>query len=144
MNTDKKTAGILEDAKINVKTKLSALWAAVMFCYIYGDIVSFFAPGGYIAQSMAGKMGPFPVTQVLLLVGSVYMAIPCVMVFLSLILKPKTNRWANIILGVFYGVANGATFIAASWAYFIFFGIVETVLTALIVWHAFTWPKQEA
>jgi len=32
----KKTARILEDVKINVKIKLSALWVAVMFLYICG------------------------------------------------------------------------------------------------------------
>jgi uncharacterized membrane protein len=95
-------------------------------------------------RTLQTKVGPFPVTQALLLGGSVYMAIPCVMVFVSLILKPKVNRWTNIIIGVFYGVANLATFITSSWAYFIFIGIVETVLTGLIVWYAFKWPKQEA
>ena len=34
MNSQK-TATILEDAKINVKIKLSALWAALMFLFIY-------------------------------------------------------------------------------------------------------------
>ena len=43
MNTNKKTVRILEDVKISTKMKLSALWAAVMFCYIFGDINSFFS-----------------------------------------------------------------------------------------------------
>ena len=34
----------LEDFKINVKFKLSALWTAVMFCYIYGDYFSLYVP----------------------------------------------------------------------------------------------------
>ncbi len=34
-NSNIKTARILEDVKINVKIKLSALWVAVMFLYIY-------------------------------------------------------------------------------------------------------------
>jgi len=34
MNTNKKTPRILEDVKINVKMKLSALWVAVMFLYV--------------------------------------------------------------------------------------------------------------
>lgn len=38
MNTNKITTE-LEDMKISVKMKLSALWAAVMFCFIYGDIL---------------------------------------------------------------------------------------------------------
>ena len=51
---------------------------------------------------MEGFMGPFPVTQGSLLSASILMMIPAVMVFLSLTLKPKVNRWANIILGTVY------------------------------------------
>ena len=28
---------VLDDLKIHVRFKLSALWAALMFCYIHGD-----------------------------------------------------------------------------------------------------------
>jgi len=141
MNTNNK-ATEMEDMKIGVKMKLSALWAALMFCFVYGDIFSFHRPG-LIVEIIAGKMGPFPVTQGSLLGAALYMAIPGVMVFLSLALKPKVNRWANIILGVFYIVTNSISFLTDSWAYFIVLGVVEVVLTALIVWYAWKWPKQE-
>jgi len=39
LNGIKKAGRALDDIKIHVKVKLSALWAAVMFCYIYGDIL---------------------------------------------------------------------------------------------------------
>ena len=97
MNTNNKTGEILEDAKINVKMKLSALWGAMMLLYIYADILSLFRPG-QIEEIMKGLMGPFPVTQTSLLVASILMIIPAVMVFLSLTLKPAVNRWTNIIL----------------------------------------------
>ena len=145
MNSINKTARILEDVKINVKTKLSALWAALMFLYIYGDLTTFYKPG-MINEIIAGKMGPLgPTTQVVLLGSAIFMAIPGVMVFLSLTLKPKANRWANIILGILYTVVMLITMLMpGSWAYYIFLGIVEIVLTVLIVWYAWKWPKQEA
>ncbi len=144
MNTNKQAARILEDVKINVKMKLSALWVAVMFCYVYGDIFGLLKPG-HIEEIIAGKPGPLgPTTQVVLLAIAISMAIPAVMVFLSLTLKPKANRWANIILGVFYTVFMLITMLMGPWAYYIFLGIVEVVLTALIVWYAWKWPKQEA
>ena len=136
-----KTARILEDVTISTKMKLSALWASVMFCYIYGDFFSFFAPGEYMTQIMAGKIGPFPVTQGSLLGVSAFMSIPCVMVFLSLILKPKASRWTNIVIGLFYTVTNGMSFLANSWAFMIYFGIIESGLTLLIVWYAYRWPE---
>jgi hypothetical protein len=134
MNT--KPIGILED----VRTKLSALWIAMMLLYIYADILSLFRPG-QIEEIMDGLMGPFPVTQGSLVVASLLMIIPAVMVFLSLTLKPGVNRWTNIALGVLYTLVNISNLIGESWAYYISFGVVEIVLTLLIVWYAWTWPN---
>ena len=142
MNTKKITTE-LEDMKISVKMKLSALWAAVMFCFIYGDIIAFHQPG-VIADIMAGKMGPFPVTQESLLIAALFMAIPGVMVFLSLALKPKVNRWTNIVLGVFYIITNSLSAFSDSWAFFIVMGVIEGALLALIIWYAWKWPEQES
>ena len=132
----------MEDMKINVKMKLSALWMVLMLLYIYADIFSLFRPGT-IEKMMKGLMGPFPVTQGSLLAASILMMIPAVMVFLSLTLKPKVNRWANISLGVLYTVVNINNLIGEIWAYYIFFGVVEIALTFLIVWFAWTWRNLE-
>ncbi len=144
MSSNKKTARILADTKINVKIKLTALWAAVMSCYVYGDLLGFYKTGG-IEELIAGKgAGGIQITQVVVLGIAISMAIPSVMIFLSLTLKPKANRWANIILGIFYTVfILGTMLMSGAWAYYIFLGIVEAVLTALIVWYAWKWPKQE-
>ena len=88
-------------------------------------------------------MGPFPVTQGSLLTASILMIIPAVMVFLSLTLKPKVNRWANVTLGVLYTLVNISNLIGETWAYYIFFGIMEIVLTLLIVWYAWKWTNPE-
>ncbi len=134
---------ILEDVKINVKMKISGLWVAVMLCYLYGDIVRLYEPGA-LEEMLAGRMGPLgPTTQGLLLGVAMFMAIPALMVFLSLVLNPKANRWANIILGLVFTVVMLITMPGAS-GYYIFLGIVEVALTALIVWHAWKWPRQEA
>jgi len=141
MNTIKKTAE-MEDMKIGVKMKLSALWVAMMLLYIYADILSLFRPG-QIEEMREGLMGPLPVTQASLLVASILMIIPAVMVFLSLTLKPKVAGWANIAVGVLYTVVNISNLIGEAWAYYIFFGIIEIVLTLLIVWYAWTWANPE-
>ena len=49
-------------AKTPVQMKLSALWAALMFLYIYADFFSLYKPG-QIEEVMAGRMGPLPITQ---------------------------------------------------------------------------------
>jgi hypothetical protein len=142
MITNKKKAE-LEDVKINVKIKLSALWVTLMFCYTYADILGFYAPGN-IEELISGGIAGIQMTQGLLLGSAILMAIPSVMVFLSLTLKAKTNRLANIIVGIVYiGVLGSTFFTGRNPAYYIFFAILKALLIALIVWHAWKWPKQE-
>ena len=132
----------LEDVKINVKIKLSALWATVMFLYLYVDVFGLFRPG-LIEDIIAGEVAGFQITQVWLLGVIILMTIPSLMVFLSLALKAKANRWANIIVGIFEIVVNLIFVIMPPfWPFYIFGTIVEVVLLALIVWFAWKWPTQ--
>ena len=141
MNTPKVGKTALEDAKVNVKVKLSALWAAVMFCYVYGDYFGLYGHGK-LAEMMEGKIGPLGEATPGVLVGvSAMMAIPSVMVFLSLVLPPALNRWLNLALGVAYTVIMLMTLRAAP-AFYVFMGVIEVLLTLLIAWHAWAWPRR--
>jgi hypothetical protein len=131
-----------EDVKIDVKMKLSALWVALMLIYIYADILSLFKAGA-IEKMMEGFMGPFPVTQGSLLSASILMMIPAGMVFLSLTLKLAVNRWVNIIMGILYTFVNIGNLMGETWAFYISFGIVEILLTILIVGFAWNWRPLE-
>jgi len=140
MNTPKKTEHLYEDPKINVKIKLSALWATVMFCYVYGDYFGLYTPGT-VQEMIAGKMGPLgAATQGVLAGTSAMMAIPSLMVFLSLVLPPRFNRVLNVALGIIYTLIILAS-MPGTWAYYIFFGVIEVVLTLSVAWYAWTWPR---
>ena len=134
---------ILEDSNIPVRFKLSALWASVTFCYLYGDYFGLHKPGALQAM-LDGIMGPLgPTTQGVLLGTSIMMAIPSVMVFLSLALKASASRWLNIVFGLIFTAIMLIT-MPGAWYFYVFLGIVEVVLTVLIVWYAWTWPRREA
>ena len=142
MSTIKKTAELV-DVKINVKLKLSALWVTLMFFYAYRDIIGFMEPG-HLEQFMAGEIEGIVITQALLMVSVIIQAIPSVMVFLSLVLKAKANRWTNIILGLVYiAVLVGFSTVGEITILYLFYAIAEAGLLALIVWHAWKWPKLE-
>jgi len=70
-------------------------------------------------------------------------AIPGVMVFLSLVLPPAMKSWTNVTLGAIYTVIMLIT-MPGEWAFYIFLGVAEVALTGLIVWYAWNWPRQEA
>jgi hypothetical protein len=122
-----------------VRLKLSALWAAVMFCYVYGDFFSLFKPGR-LASMQAGQTGVGPTTQGALLAFAVLMSVPALMVFLALILPAAICRWANILAGAAFTLLMLAI-IPGAWTFYEYLGIVEAALTALIVWYAWRWPR---
>ena len=93
------------------------------------------------ADVEAGEIGGFTVNQAFLLGTTAYIVIPSLMVFLSLILRPRVNRIANIALSVMYAL----TIIAASigeWNYYIFGSAIEVMLLAAIVSYSWTWPTE--
>jgi len=70
-------------------------------------------------------------------------SIASVMVFLSLVLRSRVNRWTNIVLPILYIVSIAVSAIGESSAYFIFLSLTEGVLLLLIIWYAWTWPNRE-
>jgi len=144
MYTNTKHPKNLEDVKINVKIKLSALWIALMFCYTYADILGFYAPGN-LEELLSGEIAGIQMTQGLLLGSAILMVIPSVMIFLSLILKAKVNRLVNIIAGVVYlGVLGSTFFTGRNPAYYLLFAAVKALLLVLVIWFAWKWPKRDA
>jgi hypothetical protein len=131
----------LEDLKINVKLKLSALWVSLVLIYLYADLFGFYTPG-HLEDLMEEELAGFQITQVLLLGFMILMTIPSLMVFLSLTLKAKPNRWVNIIVAILQLVFVLAGILDPN-IYFIFASSVETVLLLLIIYYAWTWPTQE-
>ncbi len=131
---------VFEDVKVNVKIKLSALWASLVLCYLYGDYFGLYKPGS-LQSMLDGQMGPLgPTTQGVLLGTSIMMAIPCVMVFLSLVVPPKINRVANVALGLVYTAIMILT-MPGAWVFYLFFGVVEIALSLAIVGFAWKWPR---
>lgn len=130
----------LEDFRPPVKLLLSALWASLMFLYIYGDYFNLYTPGK-LEKMAAGDIGFGPATETALLAVSAMMAFPAVMVFLSLALAPAINRWLNLLLGLAYTAIMALTMPGAP-LFYIFLGALEISLTLLIAFLALTWRRE--
>ena len=121
------------------RIKLSALWVSLMLTYLLGDVLRIFS-GDFVAGEVSGMQ----ISQGLMLGMAVLMVIPVVMVFLSLILKHAVNRWANIILPIFFFVFNAIglpTYPSVYDQFLIFVGLVFNLVT---VWVAWRWKEQSA
>jgi hypothetical protein len=127
------------EKRIDIRIRLSALWAVLMFLYVYADILSLFRPG-QIDEIRGGMMGPVEVSEVSLMLAALLVTIPALMVFFTLIFKPVVIRWSNLILGTLFTVVNIVNLFGEDWAYYIFFGITEVVITLLIIKLAWSHP----
>lgn len=142
MNTEKSKQYELEDFKVNVKLKLGALWVSFMFFYIYVDYFHLYMPGKD-EEIIKGQVFVFDITQGFLLVALALVAIPVLMIFLSVFLPAKVNRLTNIIVATMlipYMLFNLA---GEAWVHMVFGAVVEVVLLCLIIRYAWKWPRIE-
>ncbi|MDQ2862509.1 MAG: DUF6326 family protein [Bacteroidota bacterium] len=132
----------LEDITVNVKIKLSALWASVTLCYLYGDYFELYIPKK-VEELISGDN--ILASPIKLFLASLLLAIPALMVCLSIILKPTVNKWLNMAFGIFFTAIMlliATTSITPWRIFYVFLAIVESIITSLIVWYAWKWPRQ--
>lgn len=143
MNSNRTNTNHFEDIKVNIKIKLSALWTTVTLCYLYGDYFELYVPQKTQGLVTGVNMLNSPIK---LFAASILLAIPALMVFLSIILKSTVNRRLNIVLGIFYTalmVLIALTSITPWRTFYVFLAMVESCITALIVCYAWKWSKNK-
>ncbi len=122
-----------------MKARLSTLWVVVMFNMVFADILTFIKPGA-LQELWAGQAG-VQITQGLLLVFALLLEIPIAMIFVSRILKPGPNRWANTV-----AAAITTAFVVGGGSltpHYVFFATVEIACMALIVRSVWTCRRSE-
>ena len=130
----------LETYRPPTAIKLALLWATLVFLYIYNDYFSLYLPGT-IADMMAGRMGPLGPASPQVLVGvSMMLAIPSLMIFLSVAMPALVSRWLNVLFGVAYTGIEVMTFVGSPPFYQIVVGF-EIFATLSIIWFALKWPR---
>lgn len=137
---------VRDEADFQARMRLSVLWISVTLCYAYADIIALFIPGG-LQMMLQGKMGPWPVSQELLLGVSVLLAVSPVMAFVSIAFGEGAVRVLNVVFGLaFLAIALTSTVLA--WRlgnlHYVFFSALEGVMNGLIVWYALRWPRRLA
>jgi hypothetical protein len=138
------TRSALEDLRMPVQAKLAAAWTSFMFLYIYVDYFALYKPG-VIHDILAGVVYEFDISQVFVVVGLSLVAVPILMVFLSMTLPARANRLMNLVVAPIYVVVSAFNALGESWTYYYTLTIgLEVILLALIVRYAWTWPRRTA
>jgi hypothetical protein len=132
----------LEDLRMPVQAKLAAAWTSFMFLCIYVDYFHLYKPGA-IDQIRGGVVWEFDISQVFVIIGLSLVAVPILMVFLSMTLPARANRLMNLIVAPIYVLVSAFNALGESWTYFYGLGVVlEVLLLAFILRYAWTWPRR--
>jgi len=126
-----------------LKTRLAVFWVFIGATMSANTILYFIVPG-VIDEIRVGKVVGMQAEQGLLLIMAIlYYWIPLAMAVLSLTLKDRVNRWASIVLGIFYAVfilfelSMNVTSIA--YPYLMLMDTSAIVAAILIAWYAWKW-----
>jgi hypothetical protein len=134
----------LEDLRMPVQAKLAAAWTSLMFLYVYVDYLHLYKPGT-IDDILDGVVYEFDISQTLLTIFLASVAVPGLMIVLSVILPARANRVINLVVPSVYIPYSAFELAGESWTFFYGLGVgLEVLLLAFILRSAWTWPRRTA
>ena len=136
-------ANLLDNPPIPVQAKLAAAWTSLMFLVIYIDYFHLYQPGE-IDDIRGGVIFGFDISGTLMSVFFVIIAVPALMILLSVTLLARVNRVTNLVVASLYIPAVGMNFLGAPSDYAFYYALtigVEVLILAFILRSAWTWPR---
>ena len=141
-----KTPNQLDNPPFPVQAKLAAAWTSFMFLYIYVDYFHLYKPGA-VDDIRAGVVFEFDISPTLMTAFLALIAIPALMVMLSMALPARVNRATNLVVASLYLPVTVFNAVGESWDWAFFYGLsigLEVLLLAFILRSAWTWPRTPA
>ncbi len=118
----------------DIQIKLAGLWIALMLSYLLGDVFRIFA-----GDFKAGEIGGKTMGQEMWLGIAVVMVIPIVMILVTLFTDNPINRWASVIVAIFFFLFNVVGLPTYPGLYDKFLIVVGLAINVLTVWLAWQW-----
>ena len=132
---------VLSNNELDMKLKFLALWIFVFFNMIFRDLHEF-GRAGFLEEVMAGVVNGVQITDGLMLIGGIMIAIPLLMIPLIQFLNLRANRLANLVMGALQIVSvvgvNRAPDLDDT-----FFAVIELVALLLILRLAWNWTDPQ-
>ena len=124
------------------KTRIAVLWVFMAVAMSAHSVLAFMEPGGLEkATAEVEAMGPG-----MLVFFALFWLVPLWLAFVSMTVKDSCNRWVNFVLGIIFTILNIWHLIehlAQPTVHQLLIVGSTVVVTALIAWYAWKWPKQE-
>tara|TARA_B100000953_G_scaffold53598_1_gene41552 strand:- start:95 stop:586 length:492 start_codon:yes stop_codon:yes gene_type:complete len=154
------------DSVLSTKQILSFLWIFAVANYIFCDFSTLFNPESLTFQWRSTGVAwkdYMEINPSRILSFAIVMQLPIMMIPLSVFLPYKSNRIANITIGLMMTITIGllmaifleltqfgdqffiyifSSLFGANTLHFIFFSIIEIATTLAIIWIAFNWSDR--
>ena len=130
---------VLKSKQSDMKLKLLTLWIFVFFNMIFRDLHEFGRPG-LMQEIMTGIVNGVQITESLMLIGGFMIEIPLLMLPLTVLLKFKVNRLANLCIGTLMIPLMIFNYNRPDLDA-IFFLMFEIAALLLIIWYAWRWSN---
>ena len=127
---------------LDKRAKLSSLWVFIFLNMIFRDLHQF-GRAGFLEEMMTGVVNGVQITDGLMLVGGIMIAVPLLMIPLIQFLNFKANRLANLFIGVLQIVITIGVNMAPDLDD-VFFVVIELVALVLIDGLAWNWKEPVA
>jgi hypothetical protein len=122
-------------AALDIRIVLSGTWITVMLLYLVGDVLRIYSgDSARIAAASDWQADPSK-----WLFAAIFMLIPIVMVFASLVLPHTINRWANLIVALVFFVFVLVDLRSYPSAYDKLLLVVSLIFNGLTVGLAWNW-----
>ena len=130
----RQTTGQSSTEGLRWKTRIAVLWL------IYMGNFAAYCIGIASGQNSRAEA----VTNASMITLAVFFLVPSILAWLSLTLKDTANRWMNFAFGILFSIPIILTaFSPGLPAVLRVKSLADFVLSLLIVWYAWKWPKQE-
>ncbi len=133
----------LHTAAIPVQGKLAAAWTSLMFLVIYIDYFHLYQPDE-IDEIRGGTIFEFEISGALMSAFFVVIAIPALMILLSVTLPARANRATNLIVAAVYIPVMAFNAAGMPPGYAVYYALtigVEVAILAFILVSAAKWPR---
>jgi len=132
VSSEGQTSSSLVNREVNPRVVLALFWVCHFILWIFGDMLS-----------LLQEMGEPVTDSSVLYVAPTTAIVLTLMIVFSLIGPPTYARMANLIVAPVYLLFNIVFFVDATQGWEYYLGVFYVLFNALIIWRAYTWPKDE-
>lgn len=133
----------VDQQQVPVPLTLAAAWTSFMFLYIYVDYLALYKPG-FVDEIRAGRVHEFNTGPTFSALALTMIAVPSLMIFLSLALTARVSRAVNLVVATLFIPVSIYNAAGESWSYAYFYGLsitLEVLLLVFVLRCAWRWPR---